>query len=318
MSLVSVIIPTYNAELTIRETIESVLAQTFSDFEIVAIDDGSQDSTVEVVDSIRDSRIKIFSFLNAGVATARNRGIEKATGKYLAFLDADDLWTADKLESQIQALKNNPEAFVAYSWTDYIDENGKFLHAGERISANGNVYACLLVSNFLENGSNPLIRREAFATVGNFDKSFPPAEDWELYLRLAARYNFAVVPSVQVLYRVRANSLSGSVLKQEEQCLKVIKKTFSQAPENLQSLKVKSFAHLYEYLLFRTLEGSLTRKKSWISARYFTLALRYNPQLLGQRSRLMSIVFLKIWLGLILPPQQLQTFLTIVKSRSNP
>lgn len=315
MSLVSVIIPAYNSETTIRETIESVLCQTFSDFKIIVIDDGSQDSTAEVVGKIDDPRIQFFSYENAGVATARNRGIEKATGKYIAFLDADDLWTTDKLASQLQALQKNPEAFVAYSWTDYINESGCFLHSGSHVAVQGNVYDRLLASNFLENGSNPLIRTEAIATIGNFDEFLPPAEDWDLYLRLAARYKFVAVPRPQILYRVHTGSASDNVLKQEKQCLKVIEKAFNQAPQNLQYLKVKSIANLYEYLLLRTLESSLTRHKSWIAARYFALATSYKPKLLLQRSRLMSIVFLKIALGLILPTQQQQALLAAMKSK---
>lgn len=315
MPRVSVVIPAYNSENTIQATIKSVLKQTLSDFEIIVIDDGSQDLTVEVASQISDSRIKLFSYDNAGVATARNRGIEKAAGEYIAFLDADDLWTANKLESQLQALQNNPDASVAYSWTDYIDESNNFLHSGSHITESGDVYARLLVSNFLENGSNPLIRQEAIATVGNFDPSLPPAEDWDFYLRLATRYHFVAVPSPQVLYRVRTSSASGNVLKQEQQCLKAIEKAFNQAPENLQYLKVKSIAHLYEYLLFRILEGSPIRHKSWIASRYFILTVRYSPKLLLQRSRLMSIVCLKIVLGLILPAQLLQKFFAARKSK---
>ena len=122
MSLISVIIPAYNAELTIEETIAAVREQTVTNFELIIIDDGSTDRTVETVNKIEDSRIRLLSYQNEGLPTARNRGIENASGEYIAFLDADDLWTKDKLEKQLAMLETNPEAGVAYSQTCYIDE----------------------------------------------------------------------------------------------------------------------------------------------------------------------------------------------------
>src|SRR4028119_546862 len=117
MPIISVIIPAYNAERTIKETIQSVLNQSFQDLELLIINDGSQDSTLDVVESIQDPRIRVFCYLNAGSSASRNRGIGLAKGEYISFIDADDLWTVDKLESQFKALQENPKAAVAYSWT---------------------------------------------------------------------------------------------------------------------------------------------------------------------------------------------------------
>src|SRR3712207_5841233 len=99
MSLISVIVPAYKGEKTIQKTIESVLNQTFTDFELIVINDGSQDATLDVVSSIQDSRLKLFSYPNAGISTTRNRGIYHAVGEYISFIDADDLWTPDKLKT---------------------------------------------------------------------------------------------------------------------------------------------------------------------------------------------------------------------------
>src|SRR3712207_3352824 len=114
MPLISVIIPVYNGEKTIQETIESVLNQTFPSFELIVINDGSHDSTLDIVSSIKDPRIKVFSYPNAGLSASRNRGISVACGEYVSFIDADDLWTPDKLEAQYKALQANPQAAVAY------------------------------------------------------------------------------------------------------------------------------------------------------------------------------------------------------------
>jgi glycosyltransferase involved in cell wall biosynthesis len=308
MPLISVITPVYNGEKTIKETIESVLNQTFQDFELIVINDGSQDATVEIVKQVEDSRLKLFSYPNAGQATSRNRGVSQAVGKYIAFLDADDLWTADKLDAQLQTLQANPQAAVAYSWTNCIDESSQFLRRGSYITAIGDVYAKLLLINFLENGSNPLIRAEALAEVGEFDASLTPAEDWDMWLRLAAHYQFVVVPSPQVLYRVSANSSSSNISKLEASCLQVIERAFRDAPESLEHLKNLSLGNLYKYCTFKAIEGRYEQQQGLAAVRYLWHSVRYDPLLL--RSRVIWKVLLKIATLVILPPQQAQALLT--------
>jgi len=219
MTTVSIIAPAYNAESTILKTIDSVQQQTFSDFELIVINDGSNDRTLELLDTIQDPRIKIFSYQNAGVSVARNRGIAHAKGNFIAFLDTDDLWTSDKLELQLKVLQQHPEAGVAYSWTHYMDEKGKTFHANKPITFEGNVYANLIVENFLGNGSNPLIRRQAIESVGEFDPTVTPSEDWDFYLRLAARWPFVVVPKPQILYRQTSSSASSKIEVMEKAAL---------------------------------------------------------------------------------------------------
>jgi glycosyltransferase involved in cell wall biosynthesis len=294
MALISVIIPAYNGEKTIKETIESVLNQTFTDFELIVVNDDSQDSTLDIVNSIGDRRLKVFSYANGGVATNRNRGIKHARGEYIAFLDHDDLWTPDKLESQLKALQENPEAAVAYSWTDYIDENGQFLNPGTHLSFRGNVYQQLLLTNFVENGSNILVKTEALQKVGDFDPSITGADDWDFWLRLARHYHFVPVSSPQVLYRQSSHCASNNLIKQETQCLKALNYAFEKAPESLQKLKPESIANLYLYLTFRALQGNPTPQESLTAARYLWSALHHNPSLFSQRMKLISLVFLKI------------------------
>jgi glycosyltransferase involved in cell wall biosynthesis len=219
MPLISVIIPVYNGESTIRETLESVLRQSFQNFEIIIINDGSTDHTLEIVNSIKDVRIKIFSYLNSGLSVSRNRGLGHAKGEYITFLDADDLWTSDKLEVQLRTLKQAPEAALVYSWSDRIDEYSKPIGKGGHISVNGNALPYLLLTDILENGSNPLIKAEIFSSVGPFNECLLAAEDWELWLRIAARYPFVSVPKSQVLYRISSSSLSSNTAKMEYFCL---------------------------------------------------------------------------------------------------
>lgn len=313
MALISVIIPAYNAEKTIAETIESVLNQSFSDFELIVINDGSTDSTVDIVGNIKDNRIQVFSYSNAGVSASRNRGMSHASGELIAFLDADDLWTPDKLQKQLKALQNKEKAGVAYSWTDYIDESGNFLHSGDHITVNGDVYEQLLFNNFVANGSNPLIRRSALLDVGEFDPSLTHGEDWDLWLSLAARYHFVAVPHVHILYRVSKQSASANISEMEAQSLEIIERAFSQAPSSLKPLKKVSIANLYKYLMFRTLQVNPDRQQNLTAARYFWHMIRHDPAIFKRRSRLMAIVCLKIFAAVVLPDIHVQACLQKIK-----
>lgn len=312
MPLISVIIPAYNSENTISETVESVLKQTFADFELIVINDGSTDNTLEVLSSIQDPRLKVFSYPNAGSNPSRNRGFAQSSGEYIAFLDADDLWTADKLEAQLKALQDNPQAAVAYSWCDRINESSQLVRKGGYFTAHGDIYPQLLLTDILENGSNPLIRREALTHVGGFDESLPAGQDWDLYLRLAAHYHFVNVQRPQILYRISTNSLSSNVAKLESGCLQVITTAFNQAPESLQYLKRDSLANLYKYLTYKSLLGIPDRSKSFFTAKLILLAINYDYSLL--RRRILWKALLKVGLSTILPHKQAQNVITKMKN----
>ena len=316
MPVVSVIIPVYNGEKTIQETIEAVLNQTLSDFELLIINDGSQDATVEIVERFQDTRLKIFSYPNAGLAASRNRGIALAVSNYIAFLDADDLWTPDKLEAQFKALQANPHAAVAYSWTDCIDESGQFSRQGSHITVSGNVYANLLLVNFLENGSNPLIRREVLTEVGGFDESLTAAEDWDMYLRLAAMYHFLAVPSPQILYRVSIKSMSSNLTKQETETLKVLEQAYTQASKSLQHLKRHSLANFYTYLTFKCLEGIPERGKSLAAIRFLLHIVKNDLSIL--HNRIIWMVLLRIVIVIFIPTHLALALLAKKKHLFNP
>ncbi len=314
--LISVIIPAYNAQKTIKRTIESALNQTFSDFELIIVNDGSQDSTLEIVSSISDPRLKVFSYPNAGAAVGRNRGFSHSIGEFIAFLDADDLWTSDKLEAQLKALQANPEAAVAYSWADIIDESDQYLCLGSHITANGNVYAQLLLVCFVVSGSNPLIRRQAFVEVGGFDESLPASQDYDLYLRLAARYDYVAVPSVQVLYRLSTNSMSTNIRRQEITSLLVRERAFKQSPEALpQALKQHSIANFYKHAVCKVLNESPNRTRGLEASRFLWHLLRYQPDLI--RKKITVKLLYKVMVFILLPPQQAQVLLDRFKNFSD-
>ncbi len=307
MPIISVIIPTFNSEKTIRETVESVLNQNLNDFELIIINDGSEDSTLAIISEIKDHRIQVFSYPHTNANISRNHGLHHSVGDYVSFLDADDIWTPDKLELQLQALQENQDAIVAYSWTDYIDENSRFLLSGTHIIENGNVYAKLLVINFLESGSNPLIRREALIKLGGFDESLTAAQDWDMWLRLAHDYPFVAVPKVQILYRKSGNSLSSNLARQEKACLLVLNKAYSNSPTSTQSLQNQSLAHLYKYLSCKALEPPYTRHKGK-AATLFLLQYIINNSSRLKYAKMTLVMLLKIIIIIILP----ETLSTVV------
>ena len=300
MPLISVVLPVYNGEKTVRETIDSVLNQSFCDFELLAIDDGSTDRTSKILASISDPRFKVFTYPNAGLAASRNRGIDRATGEYLAFIDADDLWTASKLEKQLAALQENPEAAVAYSWTNCIDEWGNFLRPGSHQTYNGNVFDRLLLCNILEHGSNPLVRREAIETVGKYDESLPAAQDWDFYLRLAAKYEFVCVREAQILYRLAFNSMSTDLSRLETASVAVVSRAFENAPASLEYLKPHSLANLYKYYTYRSLEYPRRRRQGVSAIGFFAQLLRHDPGFIRQK-RTAITVMLKSFALVLLP-----------------
>lgn len=244
MPAISVVIPAYNAQNTIKETIQSVLNQTFSDFEIIVINDGSTDETLNIVQTISDPRLKVFSYANAGPSISRNRGISNASGEFIAPLDSDDIWLPDKLEAQLNALRDYPQAAIAYSWIDHINEQGNFLRKGTRNTDTGNVYAKLLLVNFIVTTSNPLIRRTALTEVGEFNPNLKWADDRDMWIRLAARHEFVCVPAVHILYRQSSYSLSANIIRQCNGSITVLKTAFDSAPTELQYLRAYSYSNI--------------------------------------------------------------------------
>ena len=297
MPKISIIIPAYNAERTIIETIQSVRQQTFTDFEIIVINDGSTDKTVELLQTIKDPRLKVFSYENGGLPEARNRGIVRARGEFIAFLDADDLWTPDKLELQLKALQQNPEAGVAYSWTSFmdVDERGlpvSFLPSPQ-YSFSGNVYKNLLVSDFVHSGSNTLIRRGAIDTVGEFDSSCTGCADWDYWLRLSVGWEFVVVPKYQILYRRTHGSMSSKVEVMKKEALIAIEKAYRAAPPELQYLKTDTMTGFHSYCASLYLQHRNDKNGLSQARQHLWSAIVLNPKLLLDRTtQKLSIKFL--------------------------
>ncbi len=292
MPQISVIIPAYNAERTIRKTIESVQEQTFQDFEIIVINDGSKDGTLELLQSIEDERLKIFSYENGGLPTARNRGIFHACGEFISFIDADDLWTADKLELQLSALQQHPEAGVAYSWTYFMYENGDSFsfHPCPATHFEGNVYDKLLVSDFIRSGSNVMLRKQAIESVGGFDPTLRSCEDWDCWLRLAVKWSFVVVPKHQILYRQASGAMSSKVDTMKQAALIALEKAYQAAPPELQYLKKHTLASFHKYCADLYLQHSADSSGVSQAGQNLWAAIRLKPQALLERTTIRTLI----------------------------
>jgi glycosyltransferase involved in cell wall biosynthesis len=247
--LVSVIVPVYNAETTLPDTIDSIQRQTFQNFELIVIDDGSTDGTLDWVRSVRDPRLQVFSYANGGISVARNRGIERSRAEFISFIDSDDLWTPDKLALQLQALRQQPQAALAYSLTAFVDQHGEFLFAKDESCCEGDVYAELLRHCFVASGSNILVRKSCALAVGGFDTAIPAAGDWEFCLRVASRWQFAVVPRYQILYRISEHAMSANAQRSEEAMLRICNRAFEDRPPSLPD-RGESLANVKQYIAF--------------------------------------------------------------------
>ena len=284
MPQISIVIPAHNAAKTITETIESVQQQTFNDWELIVVNDGSTDNTLKVLQQIIEPRLKIISSINGGVSAARNLGVAQSQGEYIAFLDADDLWVADKLELQLQALEQNPDAIVAYSWTCFMDEekNGYVYHPSPPYEYTGDVYPQLLKKGFIHSGSNTLVRKSALNRVGGFDSRCDICEDWDMWVRLAAIGDFVVVPQYQIMYRRAAGSSTSSVERMYKQTLYAIDKAFQAAPEHLQYIRRETEGNLHMYIASLYLQHGIETAKTQKAAQHIKWSLQKYLPVLGQ------------------------------------
>jgi len=181
------------------------------------------------------------------------------------------------------------------------------LRQGGRVIINGDAYLHLLVANFLENGSNPLIHRDAIATVGKFDESLEAGQDQDMWLRLAKHYQYICVPKAQILYRQSSNSMSTNVWRLEKAATGVTKREFSQAPSSIQYLRKRSLANTYKYLTFKALEGEPDRARALAALNFLYHVLIYDPKMLRQRVTIRTL--LKILTIIFLPKQQAKNVL---------
>jgi glycosyltransferase involved in cell wall biosynthesis len=226
---ISVVIAAYNAERFLRETLESVLAQSLQNLEVIVVDDGSTDGTQQVLRSISDPRLTVLRQDNGGVSAARNAGLAVARAPYIFFLDADDLLTPDALSRMVRTLDNNPDRVACFGHHIKIAENGSDLSMGSyirwKLLPADDTLRNLIAKNFICGAI--CVRADAARTVGGFDTTLRLGEDWEFWCRLALLGDFAAMPDdIVLMYRQRFSSanyrLRKSPLRPNHQALDVI------------------------------------------------------------------------------------------------
>jgi glycosyltransferase involved in cell wall biosynthesis len=264
---VSVVMPVYNVERYVAEAIRSVLAQSYADFELLIIDDGGQDRSIEICRGFDDRRIRIISQANCGLAGARNTGIAEARGEVIALLDSDDRWLPDKLMLHMIHLDSMPDVGVSYSGSRFIDSEGKPLRQAQRPKLNQVSAADIFCRNPVGNGSAPLIRRSMLNRIAflhpddpkrlcYFDESFRQSEDIELWVRLAlkAQCRFDGIKPLLTEYRIVPGGLSANVIRQYETWLRMYAKVEAYAPDFIAEHGPRARAYQLRYLARRSVQ----------------------------------------------------------------
>jgi len=263
MPRVSVVIPLYQTERYIEDALRSVVAQTFRDFEVLVIDDGSQDEGPSLARNFGDPRITVITQANRGLAGARNSGIRHAAGEYVALLDADDIWEPTKLERHVAQLDGDPTIDVSFSASRLIDDHGQDIGLIQRPKTSEFEEADFFCRNPVGNGSAPVLRRTALDSIvfydqdlGRdcwFDEGFRQSEDIECWTRLAAeaKCRFACVDEPLTQYRVNSGGLSANVEKQLATWHRFRDKVQTYAPELVRRHGRRAEAYQLRYLARR-------------------------------------------------------------------
>jgi glycosyltransferase involved in cell wall biosynthesis len=199
MPRVSAIIPTYNRKAFVLEAVDSVLAQTYRDYELIVVDDGSADGTGEVLKQYGEQLLYTIQ-ANKGISAARNHGLEIAHGEFIAFLDSDDLWLPEKLQQQVAFMDEHPQAQICYTDEIWIRRGVRVNPRKKHAKYSGEIYPhCLPLC--IISPSSALMRRGLFEQVGAFDPQLPVCEDYDLWLRVAARFPVFFIPHRLIVKR---------------------------------------------------------------------------------------------------------------------
>lgn len=213
--LVSIVIPAYNSEKFIAETLESVFAQTYQIFEIIVVDDGSTDKTVEIIQSY-GNKIRLYQQANKGPGAARNLGVSMAKGELLAFVDSDDIWVKDKLAQQVHRFRENPDLAILCGdfkrWNQRDDGGFDPLPADEtaeeiHFDTKGWNYAALLLDSEVWI-CTVMLRKSAWLILGGMDEAFRIGEDWDFFIRASRQFEIKKLNKVLAFYRIHHTSIT--------------------------------------------------------------------------------------------------------------
>jgi glycosyltransferase involved in cell wall biosynthesis len=276
---VSVVIPAYNAARTVRQAVTSALEQSRNDLEVIVVDDGSTDGTADVVRNLGDPRLRLVSQENSGAAAARNAGTEAASGRWVAFLDADDLWLPTKLETQLGEIESTPGAMAVQSSVYFVDDRLRVLSV-ERCSRSRN--GVLDVLRFRDTPAAPstlLVDRQFLQEIGGFDQSLVILEDWDLMIRIARNGGLVNIEEPLAFYRVHPGNRSKEIEIHVKPGLTILRRLFADplVPDEVLESQREVYARFYTMLA-----GGAFRGRSWGNwAKWSWRAVRTDPRVIG-------------------------------------
>ena len=249
---VSVIIPNYNYARYVGGAIESVLTQTYTNIEVIVVDDGSTDASKDVLFNYGDS-INVLSQANRGVSAARNAGVAASSGEFVAFLDADDEWLPEKAAKQVALFREDPTLGLIHVGVDDIDADGNSLrHRLEGASGDATHELLKLGSKgILGGGSGMMAPRAVIDEIGGFDERLSTSADWDIFFQIASRYSVGFIPETLLRYRIHNTNMSANVAVMEHDMTIAFEKAFADGREHEKSEAYGS--------LFKTLAGSYFR-----------------------------------------------------------
>lgn len=270
---VSVVMAAYNYGQYIAQAIQSVVDQSYADWELIVVDDGSTDDTREVASRfLGDRRIRYHYQENRGQPSAENAGIALSKADYIAFLDADDLWLNTKLEKQIPRLEESPELGLIYSRRLMIDPRGRRLKANSNPCFRGSVLPALFQQNFICFSSS-VVRRRAIEEAGGFNEEYRHANDYDLWLRLALKHQFDYVDEPLVCYRTGHPNLTSHGDRQLQTAIRIMERFCDSHPHAIhRSLRSSCFCETYCHLAL-----SYRKQHPGRALVNYLKALRYSP-----------------------------------------
>jgi glycosyltransferase involved in cell wall biosynthesis len=298
---VSIIIPAYNADRFIAATLDAVLAQTFTAFEVIVVNDGSTDRTPAIVEQYmqQDDRIQLINQSNQGVGPSRQRGKAVTQGEFIAYLDADDLWLPDNLAAHMRHFAGNPSLGISFARVEFMQCDGTLTgcYSSSRLRDIEPVH--LFYENLLITPSNAIIRRSVFEQVGEFDCDLPGAEDQEFFLR-TCYFGWPVegLDAVLVRYRSTPGGISSQFESMEAGWLGLRERVNAYAPAMVAKDGPKSHAYFLRYIARRALRVSTSRT---IGLRFMLRALQSDWTILLQEPRRTGLTLLAVCFRPLMP-----------------
>jgi len=305
------VMPMYNSAATVKESLESVLAQTYTNLEIVIVDDGSSDDGVAICRRCSDPRIRLVHQQNRGLAGARNTGIRHARGAFLGFLDSDDLWLPTKVERHVAHLQRRSSVGVSFSRSSFIDEASRPIGIHQMPRLEGITPEIVFCRNPIGNGSAVVIRREVFDAIRfeadlygqpedfYFDDTFRQSEDIECWLRIALQTHWQIegIPEALTLYRISSGGLSANLMQQYASWERILVKTEATHPAFIARWGSRARAYQLRYLARRA-----TRQRDGAMAvRLLHQSLATDWRVALEEPRRTFITLMAAYLLLLLP-----------------